>query len=101
MNRRDHAEEKFSARWIWARDFWIVQRASLGRVQPADRSVIGNHYIRVIAKPLHAAIPEITMNVVIWTWGVQKKWKVPQRTQHHPVVEDVAGVLRRGKNRAN
>src|SRR6202041_981257 len=101
MNRRDHAEEKFSARWIWARDFWIVQRASLGRVQPADRSVIGNHYIRVIAKPLHAAIPEITMNVVIWTWWLQQKWNVPQSSQHQPDDDDVAREFRRGEELAN
>src|SRR4029077_15490972 len=65
MNRGYGAEEKLSARWIWARYIRIVQRAGFGCVQRAERRIAGNDHIRVIAKPLHAAIPKISMNVII------------------------------------
>jgi hypothetical protein len=34
-------------------------------VQAGKRRVAGNDDIRVIAEPLHAAIPNISMNVVV------------------------------------
>ena len=71
MNRCYGAEEKLSARWIWARQIRVVQRAGLGCVQPGERRVAGNNNIRVIAEPLHAAIPNISMNVIIWPWRHQ------------------------------
>ena len=65
VNRGYGAEEKLSARWIWARQIRMVQRTGLGCVQPGERRVAGNDNIRVIAEPLHAAIPNISMNVII------------------------------------
>ncbi|MDQ1387609.1 MAG: hypothetical protein QOF56_1063, partial [Acidobacteriaceae bacterium] len=65
MNRSYGAEEKLSARWIWARYIRVVQRAGLGCVQPAEQRVAGNDNIRVIAEPLHAAIPNISMNIIV------------------------------------
>ena len=65
MNRGYGAEEKLSARWIWARQIRVVQRAGLGCVQRGERRIAGNDKIRVIAEPLHAAIPNIAMNVII------------------------------------
>src|ERR1700758_3047350 len=66
MNRCHGAEEKLSARWIWARYIRVVQRAGLRCVQPAERGVAGNDNIRVVAEPLHAAIPNVSMNVIIY-----------------------------------
>src|ERR1700693_6600875 len=65
MNRRDSAEEKLSSCWIWARYIRVVQCTGLGCLQPGERRIAGNNDIRVITEPLHAAIPKITMNVII------------------------------------
>src|SRR5260370_1669895 len=84
MNCCYGAEEKLSARWIWARYIRIVQRAGFGCVQPAERRVAGNDNIRVIAEPLHAAIPNISMNVIIYARGEPKTFNVPQPPQAQP-----------------
>ncbi len=65
MHRCYGAEEKLSARWIWARYIRVVQRAGLECVQRSERGVAGNDDIRVKAEPLHVAIPNISMNVII------------------------------------
>jgi hypothetical protein len=65
MNRCYGAEEKLSARWIWARQIRVVQRAGLGCVQRAERRIAGNDNIRVVAEPLHAAIPNVSVNIII------------------------------------
>ncbi len=71
MNRRYAAEEKLSACRIWARDLWVVQRAGFGCVQAGERRIAGNQNVRVVAEPLHAAIPNIAMNIVIQTRRLQ------------------------------
>ena len=35
-------------------------------MQPGERRVAGNEDIRVIAESLHTAIPNISMNVIVW-----------------------------------
>src|SRR5262249_16527801 len=62
----------------------MVQRASLGCVQLSDRRVAGNDNVRVVAEPLHAAIPNIAMNIIIGARRYQKKCTVPHRGQHEP-----------------
>src|SRR6266853_2497409 len=65
MNRGYGAEEKLGARWIRARHIRVIQRAGFGCVQSDERRIAGNDNIRVIAEPLHAAIPNISTNVII------------------------------------
>ena len=65
MNRCDGAKEKLSARRIRAGNIRMVHRAGLGCVQRGERGIVGYHNVRVIAEPLHAAIPNIAANVVI------------------------------------
>src|SRR5208337_1320971 len=67
MNCRHRAKKKLSARWIWAREIRVVQCAGLPCVQPRHSRVAGNDNIRVIAEPLHAPIPKVSMNVIIGT----------------------------------
>ena len=67
MNRRNSPEEELRTGWIGARHFWVVQRAGLGCVQPAERRVARNDDVRVITEALHVAIPNISMNVIIFT----------------------------------
>src|SRR6201981_1463395 len=65
MDRCYSTEEKLSARWIGAGDIRVVKRAGLGCVQGAESRVVGNDNVRVIAEPLDAAIPNISMDVII------------------------------------
>jgi len=65
MNPCYGPEEKLSARWIRAGYIGVVQRAGLGCVQPAERRIVGNDNIGVIAEPLYAAIPNISTNIII------------------------------------
>src|ERR1700674_3640849 len=74
MNRGYGAEEKLGARWIWGRYIRVVQRAGFECVQRAERRVAGNDNIRVIAEPLHPAVPKISMNVIIGARGQPKKF---------------------------
>jgi hypothetical protein len=43
----------------------MVQAAGLGCVQAPDRRIARNDNIRAIAEPLQAAIPNISVNVII------------------------------------
>src|SRR6202040_3938204 len=60
------AEEELSTSRIWAGYIWVVQRAGLGCVQPEERRVAGNDNIWVIAEVLYAAVPKISMNVIVY-----------------------------------
>src|SRR5438270_1344587 len=84
VNRGYGAEEELSACRIRARYIRVVQVAGLGCVQPPDCRIARNDNIRVIAEPLHAAIPNISVNVIIGARGHPKKLKMPQSGQNKP-----------------
>jgi hypothetical protein len=96
MNRGCSAEEKFGARWIWAWQVRIVQRARFGCVQASQGRVVGNDNIRVIAEALHAAIPKIAMNVIIAARRLSKKFNVPHSRQYEPNDDNAPGKCRAG-----
>src|ERR1700674_655995 len=91
MNRGYGAEEKLSARWIWARYLRVIQRAGFGCVQRAESRVAGNDNIRVIAESLHAAIPNISMNVIIGARRHPKKCNAPHSSQDEPNDDNASG----------
>jgi hypothetical protein len=43
--------------------------------------IAGNDKIGVVAEPLQAAIPHISMNIIIGAWGQPKKFNVPHSSQ--------------------
>jgi hypothetical protein len=100
VNGGHGAEEQLRPRRIGARDIRIVQRAGLGCVQPVESTVARDEDIRVMAEPLHAAIPHIPANVIVWTRWHSQEWNVPQSRQHEPKDDDVLRDLRRGQDLA-
>src|SRR5260370_28279087 len=84
VNRRYRSEEELRARRIWTRYIWVVQRARFGRMQRVERRVAGNEDIGAIAEPLHAAIPTISLNVIIRTRRHPDKQHMPYTSQHEP-----------------
>jgi hypothetical protein len=46
--------------------------------------VAGNDKIGVIAEPLQAAIPNISMDITICAYGIPKKLNVPHSRQEEP-----------------
>src|SRR5215469_11205905 len=60
-----NAEHKLGSRRIWAWQVRIVQRTSLRCVQPAEGRIARNEDIRVMAESLQAAVPNVSMNVII------------------------------------
>jgi hypothetical protein len=53
-------------------------------MQPFNGRIAGNDKIGVVAEPLQAAIPNISMNVIIGAWGRSKKFNVPHGSQDEP-----------------
>jgi len=88
VNRGDRSEEELGACRIRTWDTRIVQRARLGRMQRVERGVAGDEDVRVIAEPLDAAVPEISMNVVVRPRRHPEKRKPPYRGQHEPDDDD-------------
>jgi hypothetical protein len=60
-------------------------------MQPLRSRIGGNDNIWVIAKPLQAAVPYISMNVIIGTGGQPKKFNVPHSGQDEPEEDDAPG----------
>src|SRR5215469_735137 len=84
MNRCYSAEEKLCAGRIRAGYFRVVERARLRRVQFFIRGVAWNNNVRVMAEPLHAAVPHIAMNIVISARRPDKKCHMPRGSQREP-----------------
>src|SRR5262249_11043189 len=82
VNRGYRSKEELSARRIWARHIRVVQRARFARMQRAERRVAGNEAIGAVAEPLHAAVPQISMNVIIWTRWQPQEQTMPYCRQH-------------------
>src|SRR5262249_44422335 len=66
VNRRYSAKQQLRSRWIRARHLRIIQHARLRCVQAGKGRFVWYEDIRVIAEPLHATIPNIPVNVVIY-----------------------------------
>ena len=48
------------------------------------RRIAGNHNVGVVAEPLKAAIPNLSMNVIVSASGKPKKFNVPQGGEDEP-----------------
>ena len=81
MNRGYDAEKKLRPWRIWTRQIGIVQRACFRGMQASRGRIAGNDNVGIVAKPLHASIPDIAMNVIISARGQPKKCNVPHRGQ--------------------
>src|SRR5262249_14084412 len=65
VNRSYGAEEQLRSRRIWARYLRMIQRTGLRRVQAGEGRIARNEERMVIAEPLDAAVPNISMNVIV------------------------------------
>jgi hypothetical protein len=65
-------------------------------MHPLNRWVAGNDNIGVVAESLQAAIPNVTMNVIIGACGKPKKFNVPHGSQDQPEHDD---TLRKSKKK--
>ena len=73
----------------------------LGCVQAGKRGVTRNHDVRVIAKPLHAAVPNIAMNVVVYARWHSQKLEMPQCRKSETEDEDALRKFWRGEEFAD
>src|SRR6266699_6158546 len=60
-------------------------------MQPGERRVAGNDNIRVVAEPLQAPVPNISMNIIIGARGQPKKFNVPHSSEDEPNDDDAPG----------
>ena len=74
--------------WIRARKIRVVQVAGFRGMQPFNGRIAGNDNIGVVAEPLQAAVPNISMNIIIGARGQPKKFNVPHRSQDEPNDDD-------------
>src|SRR5882757_7516403 len=60
-------------------------------MQPFHGGIAGNDDIRVVAEPLQAAIPNISMNIVVVARWQPKKLDVPHGSQDEPNDHNASG----------
>ena len=60
-------------------------------MQPLRGGVAGNDNIGVVAEPLQAAIPNVSMNIIIGARGHPKKFDVPNSSQDEPNDDNASG----------
>src|SRR5580704_4542698 len=101
VNRGDGAEEKLRAGGIGARDFRIIQAASLRGVQASERWIRRNDFVRVVAEPLHSSVPQISMNVVVRAGRGEQERTLPDGSQGETNQNDVSRIWRRVKKLAD
>src|ERR1700736_5137994 len=65
VNRGYCAEKKLRSWGIWARQIRIVQVSGFRGMQPLHGRTAGNNKIGIVAEPLQAAIPNISMDIII------------------------------------
>jgi hypothetical protein len=53
-------------------------------MKPFSSRIAGDDNIWVVSEPLQAAIPNISMNIIIGAPGQPKKFNVPNRSQDEP-----------------
>jgi hypothetical protein len=66
-------------------------------MQRFDGRIAGDDKIGIVAEPLQAAIPNISMNVIIGARGLPKKFNVPHRGQDEPNDDNSPGKLWRSE----
>ena len=67
-------------------------------MQPVSGRIAGNDKIGVVAKPLQAAIPNISMNIIINARGSPKKLNVPHSRKDEPMTTTHRGNVGVAKN---
>ena len=60
-------------------------------MQPFNGRITGNDNVGVVAEPLQAAIPKISMNIIIGARGQPKKFDVPHGSQDEPNDDNTPG----------
>jgi hypothetical protein len=95
LNRGYGAEKMLGSGWIWAREIRVVQVAGFRSMQSLRGRIAGNDDIRIVAKPLQAAIPNIAMDIIIGARGQPKKCNVPRRSQDEPNDDNASWKYRR------
>ena len=91
LNRGYDAEKKLRSWWIWARQIRVVQVAGFRGMQLRRGRIAGDDKIGVVAKPLQAAVPNISMDIIIGARGHPKKFNVPHSSQDEPNDDNAAG----------
>src|ERR1700757_3186618 len=76
LNRGHCSEKQLRSRWIWARQIRVVQAAGFRGMQLLSGGIAGNDKIGVVAEPLQASIPNISMNIILGGRGSSKKFNV-------------------------
>src|SRR5258708_22568260 len=66
-------------------------------MQSGKCRVVRNHDVRVIAEALHATVPNIAMNVVVWARWRSQKLEMPQGRQRETEDEDALRKFWRGE----
>lgn len=66
-------------------------------MQPFNGGIAGNDNIGVVAEMLQAAIPNISMDIIIGARGHPKKFNVPPSSQDEPNDDNSSGKFWRGE----
>src|SRR5690349_3529492 len=96
VNRSYGAEKELGSCRIWAWHLWIIQCTRLGCVQTDKCRVVWNYDVGVIAEALHAAVPQVSMNVVVQTRWHAQELNMPQSGQGKAEDDDALRKLWRG-----
>ena len=64
-------------------------------MQRLNGRIVGNDKIGVVAEPLQAAIPNVSMDIIIGARGQPKKCNVPRRSQDEPNDNNASWKYRR------
>src|ERR1700704_6381037 len=75
----------------------VIQRAGLRCMQPGKSRITGNDDIRVVAEPLDAATPDISMDIVIRSRRLQQEQNMPHNSQPQPDDNDALWETWRGE----
>jgi len=67
--------------------------AGFGSMKPISSRIAGDDNIWVVAEPLQAAVPNISMNIVIGARGEPEKFNVPHSSQDEPNDDNAPGKL--------
>ncbi len=70
-------------------------------MQALGGRIAGNDKIGVVAEPLQAAIPNISMDIVLGARGQPKKCNVPRSSQYEPNHDNAPGKSWRSEKLAD
>jgi hypothetical protein len=66
-------------------------------VQRGERRIAGNDNIGIVAEPLQAAIPNVSVDIVIGARRSSKEFNVPHSSQDKPKDDNSPGKVRRSE----